>query len=67
MEIGLWWDKNVISAFSYRKIIPYSKDEETITGMKIISMDTDSLKKIIEKELNISISMKYLISIMKCH
>lgn len=41
----------MISAFSYRKIIPYSKDEETITGMKIISKDTDSLKKIIENKV----------------
>lgn len=65
--VSTYLDKNVISDFRYRKIIPYTRDEETITGMKIISMDTDSLKKIIEKELNISISMKYLISIMKCH
>ena len=65
--VSTYLDKNVISNFRYRKIILYTRDEETITGMKIISMDTDSLKKIIEKELNISISMKYLISIMKCH
>ena len=56
MEIGLWWDKNVILAFRYRKIIPSSKDEETITGMKIISKDTDSLKKIIENK----VKYKYL-------
>ena len=65
--VSTYLDKNVISDFRYRKIISYTRDEETITGMKIISMDTDSLKKIIEKELNISISRKYLISIMKCH
>jgi len=34
-----------------RRTIPYSKDEETITGMKIISKDTDSLKKIIENKV----------------
>lgn len=49
----------MISDFRYRKIIPYSKDEETITGMKIISKDTDSLKKIIEKK----VKYKYLYEI----
>ena len=56
MEIGLWLGESVISDFRYRKIIPYTRDEETITGMKIISMDTDSLKKIIENK----IKYKYL-------
>lgn len=46
----------MILAFRYRKIIPSSKDEETITGMKIISKDTDSLKKIIENK----VKYKYL-------
>jgi len=46
----------VISDFRYRKIIPYTRDEETIAGMKIISMDTDSLKKIIENK----VKYKYL-------
>ena len=46
----------MISDFRYRKIIPYTRDEETITGMKIISMDTDSLKKIIENK----VKYKYL-------
>ena len=44
-------DKNVISDFRYRKIIPYTRDEETITGMKIISIDTNSLKKIIKNKV----------------
>lgn len=42
--------------YRYRKIILYSKDEETITGMKIISMNTDALKKIIENK----VKYKYL-------
>ena len=42
--------------FRYKKIIPYTRDEETITGMKIISMNTDSLKKIIENK----VKYKYL-------
>lgn len=46
----------MISVFRYRKIIPNSQDAETITGMKIISKDTDSLKKIIENE----VKYKYL-------
>ena len=49
-------NRNVISDFRYRKIIPHTKDEETITEMKIISMDTDSLKKIVENK----IKYKYL-------
>ena len=49
--VSTYLDKNVISDFRYRKIIPYTRDEETITGMKIISMDTDSLKKIIENKV----------------
>lgn len=46
----------MILDFRHRKIIPYIRDGETITGMKIISMDTDSLKKIIEKK----VKYKYL-------
>ena len=54
--VSTYLDKNVISDFRYRKIIPYTRDEETITGMKIISMDTDSLKKIIQN----NVKYKYL-------
>lgn len=54
--VSTYLDKNVISDFRYRKIIPYTRDEETITGMKIISMDTESLKKIIEN----NVKYKYL-------
>ncbi|CZE48686.1 AlwI family type II restriction endonuclease [Campylobacter geochelonis] len=54
--VSTYLDKNVISDFRYRKIIPYARDEETITGMKIISMDTDSLKKIIKNK----VKYKYL-------
>ncbi len=54
--VSTYLDKNVISDFRYRKIIPYTRDEETIIGMKIISMDTDSLKKIIENK----VKYKYL-------
>lgn len=54
--VSTYLDKNVISDFRYRKIIPYTRDQETITGMKIISISTDSLKKIIEKQ----VKYKYL-------
>lgn len=54
--VSTYLDKNVISDFRYRKIIPYTRDEETITGMKIISMDTNSLKKLIENK----VKYKYL-------
>ena len=49
--ISTYLDKNVISDFRYRKIIPYTRDKETITGMKIITMDTESLKKILERKI----------------
>ena len=58
--VSTYLDKNVISDFRYRKIIPYTRDEETITGMKIISMDTDSLKKIIGKK----VKYKYLYEVL---
>ena len=64
--VSTYLDRNVISDFRYRKIIPYVRDEKIIKGMKIVSMDTSSLKKIIEKKLNINICMKSLINIMKC-
>lgn len=54
--VSTYLDDNVVNDFRYRKIIPYKRDNETITGMKIISMDTDSLKKIIENE----VKYKYL-------
>ena len=46
----------MISDFRYIKVIPYTRDEEIITGMKIISMDTDSFKKIIGNK----VKYKYL-------
>lgn len=50
--VSTYLDKNVISDFRYRKIIPYTRDNETITGMKIISINTVTLKKIIENKTN---------------
>ena len=54
--VSTYLDRNVISDFRYRKIIPYIRDGEIIKGMKIVSMDTGSLKKVIEKK----IKYKYL-------
>lgn len=54
--VSTYLDDNVVNDFRYRKIIPYKRDNEIIKGMKIISMDTDSLKKIIENE----VKYKYL-------
>lgn len=45
--ISTYLDKNVVNDFRFRKIMPYTKNDETIVGMKIISIDTDSLSKII--------------------
>lgn len=49
--VSTYLDKNVASDFRYRKELPYIRNEETITGMKIISINTDSLKKIIENKI----------------
>lgn len=49
--VSTFLDKNVISDFRYRKVFPYAKDEDIITGMKIASIDTDSLKKIIRNKV----------------
>ena len=49
--VSTYLDKNVISDFRYRKNMPYFKNEERIDGMKIISINTDSLKKIIENRI----------------
>ena len=49
--VSSYLDKNVVSDFRYRKIIPYTREEETIEGMKIISLDTSSLKKIMESKI----------------
>ncbi len=49
--ISTYLDKNVISDFRFRKIMPYTKNEKDIKGMKIIPIDTASLKKIIEKNI----------------
>lgn len=50
--ISTYLDDNVVTTFRYSKIIPYKRDNETITGMKIISMDTEALKKIIKNKVN---------------
>ncbi len=50
MFISAYLDKNVVADFWYNKIITYTWNEETIIGMKIISMGIDSLKKIIENK-----------------
>lgn len=45
--VSTYLDKNVVTDFRYRKNVPYTRDEETIPGMKIISIDTATLKKIL--------------------
>lgn len=52
--VSTYLDDNVVNDFRYRKIIPYTRDDETIKGMKIISMDTNSLKKIIQNNIKYS-------------
>ena len=54
--VSTYLNDNVVNDFRYRKIIPYKRDNEIITGMKIISMDTDSLKNIIKNK----VKYKYL-------
>lgn len=43
-------DKQVRTDFTFRKIIPYTKGDKTINGLKIISISTDPLKKIIRNK-----------------
>ena len=49
--VSTYLDKNVILDFRYRKIVPYTRNGITIKGMKIISMDTDSIKNIIKNKI----------------
>ena len=57
--VSTYLDKNIISDFSYRKIILYIINEDTIICLKIISIDTDFLKKTIENKVR----YKYLCKI----
>lgn len=50
--ISTYLDQNVISDFRFRSIMPYIKNDTRIVGMKIIPLDTDSLKKIILNQTN---------------
>ncbi len=65
--VSTYLDKNVISDFRYRKIIPYTRDEETVTGMKIISMDTNALKQIIENRIKYKYLYEVFDNTVKCH
>lgn len=49
--ISTYLDKNVVSDFRYRKIMPFEKDGEKIQGMKIVALDTEALKEIIRKDI----------------
>lgn len=49
--ISTYLDLNVISDFRYRKIMPYTKNNEIIKGMKIMSIDTKTLEIIIKKSI----------------
>ncbi len=59
--ISTYLDENVVSDFRYRKITPYTKNGEKIDGMKIIPIDTDALKKIIENK----VKYKYLYEVFE--
>lgn len=50
--ISTYLDPNVVNDFRYRKIIPYTKDNKIIKGMKIIPIDTSVLKQIIKNRIN---------------
>ncbi len=52
--ISTYLDANVINDFRYRKIIPYIKGNNTIDGMKIIPLDTHTIKNIIRSKLTYS-------------
>ena len=47
-------EKNIITDFRFRKIMPYEKNGEVIEGMKIIPIDTNFLKEIIKNKVTYS-------------
>ncbi|MCR1837221.1 AlwI family type II restriction endonuclease [Pasteurella caecimuris] len=49
--VSTFLHKNVISDFRFRKMMPYYGKNDTINGLKIISLDTQSLKSIIENKV----------------
>ncbi|AFI06020.1 hypothetical protein HCD_05090 [Helicobacter cetorum MIT 99-5656] len=49
--ISTYLDPNVVSDFSYRKIMPYQKDKKSINSMKILSLDTDILGVVLSKDI----------------
>lgn len=60
-------DKNVISDFRYRTISPYTNDEEAVIGIETISMDTDSLKTVIENKVKYKYFYGVFDNTMKYH
>lgn len=46
--VSTYLDDNVVIDFRYRKIVPYKKNEAYVSGLKIISLDTKALKRILE-------------------
>ncbi|AFI05411.1 AlwI family type II restriction endonuclease [Helicobacter cetorum] len=49
--IGTYLDPNIVNDFRFRKIMPYQKDKKSISGMKILSLDTDILGVILSKNI----------------
>lgn len=58
--VTTYLDANVFSDFRFRKIMPYKKEDKLIEGMKIIPIDTHSLKLILQN----GIKYKYLYKIL---
>lgn len=51
--ISTYLNRNIVADFRYRKDIPYyGRNDEIIEGMKIISMETSTLKYIITNNMN---------------
>lgn len=49
--VSTYLDENVVTDFRYRKEMPYKKNGKIVEGMKIIPLDTKSLKRIMENNM----------------
>ncbi len=50
--ISTYLDPNAVNDFKFRKIMPYQKNDKIINGMKILSLDTDILGVILDKNIS---------------
>lgn len=57
--VSTYLDQNVIYDFTYRRIIPFTKNGELIIGMKIIPLNTDHLRVLLQNKVKYSTIYKF--------